>query len=273
MEHKDRKMSGPAGTAKEESQENRSGQTDMVQQVRFLIEGRSLTVDRRVVEVSVYVRNLLRNLVDNDSSSGSNSDDDDEYHDSGSDSDKGKTTDGRRSGKQHSPRDQCIEIPLDNISYDTMELILRWCKHYYESHKDEIEQGGAFSDASDPGPSADGASSRASGDVPANTAVPPNSASSEVGNWPDNVMDDYQARVSRPVLDLWEREFLDVDAETLKKIILASNFLNIRPLLDTTCKIIAELFRGKSPREIINAFNAARTQVSSNANQSAATLY
>ncbi|ODQ45049.1 hypothetical protein PICMEDRAFT_25799, partial [Pichia membranifaciens NRRL Y-2026] len=134
-------------------------------------EGRSLTVDRRVVEVSVYVRNLLRNL--------------------------------------HSPRDQCIEIPLDNISYDTMELILRWCKHYYD----------------------------------------------EVGNWPDNVMDDYQARVSRPVLDLWEREFLDVDAETLKKIILASNFLNIRPLLDTTCKIIAELFRGKSPREIINAFN------------------
>lgn len=248
MEHKDRKMSGLAGTAKEESQENRSGQSDMVQQVRFLIEGRSLTVDRRVVEVSVYVRNLLRNLVDNDSSSGSNSDDDDEYHDSGSDSDKGKTTDGRRSGKQHSPRDQCIEIPLDNISYDTMELILRWCKHYYESHKDEIEQGGAFSDASDPGPS-------------------------EVGNWPDNVMDDYQARVSRPVLDLWEREFLDVDAETLKKIILASNFLNIRPLLDTTCKIIAELFRGKSPREIINAFNAARTQVSSNANQSAATLY
>ena len=233
----------------------------MVQQVRFLIEERVLTVDRRVVEVSVYVRNLLRNLVDNDSSSDSDSDD------SGSDSDNEE--DGRRGEKQRNSYDKCIEIPLDNISYDTMELILRWCKHFYESHKDEIEQGCAYSNVSELVPGDDRASSQASGDM----TVSPNSVSSEVGNWPDNVMDDYQAQVSGPVLDMWEREFLDVDAETLKKIILASNFLNIKPLLDTACKIIAELFRGKSPREIINAFNAARSQVGSNTTSSAAALY
>lgn len=230
----------------------------MVQQVRFLIEERALTVDRRVVEVSVYVRNLLRNLVDNDSSSDSDSD---------SDINNGRHT-TRNNGMAS---DKCVEIPLDNISYETMELILRWCKHYYESHKEEIEEGYSFAALSDLTLSDEREGSTDMGDVPINPTTTSSSATSEVGNWPDNVMDDYQAKVSGPVLDMWEREFLDVDAETLKAIILASNFLNIRPLLDTACKIIAELFRGKSPREIINAFNAARAQVNSNTSSSSST--
>lgn len=224
----------------------------MVQQIRFLIQGQSLTVNSHVMDVSVYVRNLLRNLVDNENDT------------SDSESDSNIEVNGVNNEQED---DKVIDIPIDNISYDTMERVIRWCQHFYETHRDEIEQGYMYT-VSDYEPNLGVSASNSNGNTGSTGFVNSggNNANNNVeklGNWPDNIMNEYQETLSGPVLDMWEREFLDVDAETLRSIILASNFLNIKPLLDTTCKIIAELFRGKSPRDIINAFNAAHTKAHS----------
>lgn len=71
-------------------------------------------------------------------------------------------------------------------------------------------------------------------------------------NFPDE--DDDDSRKSAPV-DMWDREFLKVDQEMLYEIILAANYLNIKPLLDAGCKIVAEMIRGRSPEEIRRTFN------------------
>lgn len=57
-------------------------------------------------------------------------------------------------------------------------------------------------------------------------------------------------------VDAWDKEFItELDTESLRSLILAANFLDIKPLLDVCWKVIAGIFRGKSPREVILAFN------------------
>ncbi|RUP51178.1 putative negative regulator sulfur controller-3 [Jimgerdemannia flammicorona] len=53
----------------------------------------------------------------------------------------------------------------------------------------------------------------------------------------------------------WDQKFIEVDQETLFKIILATNYLNIKPLLDIGCKTITNMIKGKSPEEIYKTFN------------------
>lgn len=70
--------------------------------------------------------------------------------------------------------------------------------------------------------------------------------------FPDDEDDD--ARKLAPIPS-WDRSFLKVDQEMLYEIILAANFLNIRPLLETGCKIIAEMIKNKTPEELRKTFN------------------
>jgi S-phase kinase-associated protein 1 len=53
----------------------------------------------------------------------------------------------------------------------------------------------------------------------------------------------------------WDKEFLSVDQSVLFELILAANFLDIKPLLDATCKTVANMIKGKSPEEIRKQFN------------------
>ncbi|VDN52286.1 unnamed protein product [Dracunculus medinensis] len=53
----------------------------------------------------------------------------------------------------------------------------------------------------------------------------------------------------------WDVEFLKVDQGTLFELILAANFLDIKGLLDVTCKTVANMIKGKSPEEIRRTFN------------------
>lgn len=66
--------------------------------------------------------------------------------------------------------------------------------------------------------------------------------------------EDEDARRTLPIGD-WDQAFLQVDQEMLYEIILAANYLNIRPLLDAGCKVVAEMIRNKSPEEIRKTFN------------------
>ena len=53
----------------------------------------------------------------------------------------------------------------------------------------------------------------------------------------------------------WDKDYVKVDDETLFNTILAANYLDIKPLLDLTCKAVADEIKGKSPEEIRVRFN------------------
>eukprot|EP01123_Difflugia_compressa_P004565 TRINITY_DN15_c1_g1_i1.p1 TRINITY_DN15_c1_g1~~TRINITY_DN15_c1_g1_i1.p1 ORF type:complete len:170 (-),score=37.55 TRINITY_DN15_c1_g1_i1:123-632(-) len=53
----------------------------------------------------------------------------------------------------------------------------------------------------------------------------------------------------------WDKEFCNVDQATLFELILAANYLDIKPLLDLTCKTVANMIKGKTPEEIRKTFN------------------
>ncbi|XVE67171.1 hypothetical protein DITRI_Ditri08aG0139200 [Diplodiscus trichospermus] len=56
-------------------------------------------------------------------------------------------------------------------------------------------------------------------------------------------------------LNAWDADFVKVDQNTLVDLIMAANFLNIKSLLDLTCKTVADMIRGKTPEEIRQTFN------------------
>jgi len=55
----------------------------------------------------------------------------------------------------------------------------------------------------------------------------------------------------------WDTKFINVDQEMLFEIILAANYLDIKPLLDVGCKSVANMIKGKQPEEIRKLFNIA----------------
>jgi len=56
-------------------------------------------------------------------------------------------------------------------------------------------------------------------------------------------------------IEEWDQKFMQVDQEMLFEIILAANYLDIKPLLDVGCKTVANMIKGKTPEEIRKTFN------------------
>eukprot|EP01039_Chlorochromonas_danica_P003851 gene3851-4208_t len=57
------------------------------------------------------------------------------------------------------------------------------------------------------------------------------------------------------VVQEWYANFVSIDQEILFELILAANYMDIKPLLDLTCATVASLIKGKSPEEIRKQFN------------------
>eukprot|EP00891_Asterochloris_glomerata_P003426 jgi/Astpho2/3426/Aster-07027 len=66
--------------------------------------------------------------------------------------------------------------------------------------------------------------------------------------------DDKPAKTEEDI-KTWDTEFVKVDQSTLFELILAANYLNIKPLLDLTCLTVANMIKGKTPEEIRRTFN------------------
>lgn len=56
----------------------------------------------------------------------------------------------------------------------------------------------------------------------------------------------------------WDQKFMAVDQEMLFEIILAANYMDIKPLLDCGCKTVANMIKGKTPDEIRKTFNIVK---------------
>ena len=57
------------------------------------------------------------------------------------------------------------------------------------------------------------------------------------------------------VVQEWYANFVNVDQEVLFELILAANFMDIKPPLDLTCATVASMIKGKTPEEIRKTFN------------------
>lgn len=53
----------------------------------------------------------------------------------------------------------------------------------------------------------------------------------------------------------WDKKFMKVDQSKLYELITAANYLDIRGLVDLTCKTVANMIKGKNPEEIRKTFN------------------
>jgi len=54
----------------------------------------------------------------------------------------------------------------------------------------------------------------------------------------------------------WDKKFLEeLDQSVLIELIMASNYMNIKSLLDLTCAKIASMIKGKSPEQIREMFD------------------
>eukprot|EP01023_Acetabularia_acetabulum_P010924 TRINITY_DN14988_c0_g1_i2.p3 TRINITY_DN14988_c0_g1~~TRINITY_DN14988_c0_g1_i2.p3 ORF type:complete len:197 (-),score=48.79 TRINITY_DN14988_c0_g1_i2:165-755(-) len=56
-------------------------------------------------------------------------------------------------------------------------------------------------------------------------------------------------------IEPWDEEFCKVEQAVLFELILAANYLDIKPLLDLTCKTVANMIKGKTPEQIRQTFN------------------
>lgn len=193
----------------------------MSEKVCFVLADEEITVPRVIVDVSGYAKNLLNNLSN--------------FQDNGS-----SCSGSLMENDMDASDNEIIKIPILNISFETMKLIIHWCEHFYETHKEEIDYG-YFKDASH--------------------------STNIYDNWIQQInqrkdQEDLIYELNNiSTIDTWNRHFLNVDPETLQSIILAANFLDIKPLLHIIMQWISEIFRGKSPHEVITAFSRCQNNV------------
>jgi S-phase kinase-associated protein 1 len=57
------------------------------------------------------------------------------------------------------------------------------------------------------------------------------------------------------VVQKWYAEYVDVEQVMLFELILAANYMDIKPLLDLTCATVASMIKGKTPDDIRSTFN------------------
>ena len=55
-------------------------------------------------------------------------------------------------------------------------------------------------------------------------------------------------------LEGWDKEFVNVPLSVLFEMITAANFLDVKHMLDITCKSVAEMIKGKTPDDIKKIF-------------------
>jgi S-phase kinase-associated protein 1 len=52
------------------------------------------------------------------------------------------------------------------------------------------------------------------------------------------------------IVSQWDADFIEMDQEALFELILATNYMDIKSLLDLCCSKVASLIKGKTPEQI-----------------------
>ena len=104
-------------------------------------------------------------------------------------------------------------------------------------------------------------------DYPDDAEVPLNNVKSNILKKIKEYLDHYQdsdpKEIERPLasqnyqdcVDNWDFEFINVDLDLIFEIILASNYMDIKPLLELASSKVASKKKKKTPEEIRKTFN------------------
>ena len=76
-----------------------------------------------------------------------------------------------------------------------------------------------------------------------------------VDNPPKEIEKPLKSANMNEVVAQWDADFCDVDQELLFELILAANYMDIKPLLDLSCAKVASMIKGKTPEQIRKTFN------------------
>jgi len=57
------------------------------------------------------------------------------------------------------------------------------------------------------------------------------------------------------IIPIWYSEFIDMPQDELFDLILATNYMDIKELLDLSCAKVASMIKGRKPEEIRKLFN------------------
>ena len=99
-------------------------------------------------------------------------------------------------------------------------------------------------------------------DYPDDAEVPLNNVKSNILKKIKEYLDHYQdsepKEIERPLasqnyqecVDAWDFEFINVDLDLIFEIILAANYMDIKPLLELASSKVASIIKGKTPEEI-----------------------
>ncbi len=63
------------------------------------------------------------------------------------------------------------------------------------------------------------------------------------------------ANMQEVVADKWYAAYIEVEQELLFELILAANYLDIKPLLELGCASVAAMMKGKTPEQIRQLFH------------------
>ena len=64
-----------------------------------------------------------------------------------------------------------------------------------------------------------------------------------------------KSQMMADVVQKWYADFVNIEQVLLFELILAANYMDIKPLLDLTCASVASMIKGKNPEEIRKTFN------------------
>ena len=64
-----------------------------------------------------------------------------------------------------------------------------------------------------------------------------------------------KSAIMSEVVQKWYADFVNADQVLLFELILAANYMDIKPLLDLTCATVASMIKNKTPEEIRQTFN------------------
>jgi S-phase kinase-associated protein 1 len=53
----------------------------------------------------------------------------------------------------------------------------------------------------------------------------------------------------------WDFDYISVEQEILMELIMAANYLDVKPLLELSCAKVASMIKGKTPEELRKTFN------------------
>ena len=107
-------------------------------------------------------------------------------------------------------------------------------------------------------------------DFPNETEIPLENVRSNILKKIKEYLDHYQdtdpKEIERPLasqnfqecVDPWDFEFINVDLDLIFEIMLASNYMDIKPLLELATSKVASIIKGKTPEEIRKTFNVQK---------------